>query len=247
MKYLICFALQSIAGLGLLAQSEGRIVYEEKVDIHRRIPEERAEMKEMIPQFRSSFFELYYTEDASMYKAKEVNEEDIVQSNGQSQFRMRMAQPRREVYKNLGDNKMVDEREFMTKMFLIKGSAAPYSWKILDGQKTILNLMCLKASYQDSLNAYVVWFSPQIPVSNGPAEFGGLPGMVLQVDINDGERVITAKEVLAEEVEATLLEEPVKGKEVTQEEFHEIVREKTREMREMHGGQGGNMMIIRHD
>ena len=247
MKYI--FSLVLLAGLGMLAkaQTEGRIRYEEKVDVHRRIPEERAEMKEMIPRFRSSFFNLFYTAEASKYKAQEVtDDEEVTRTQGDTQFRMRMAQPRREVYKNLAEDKMVDEREFMTKMFLIKGSTSPYQWKILDGQKKILDMLCLQASSQDSVNTYVVWFTPQIPVSNGPAEFGGLPGMILQVDINQGERILTATELAAETVDPALLEEPTKGKEVTQEEFHAIVREKMQEMREMHGG-GGQMMMIRHD
>ena len=253
MKYLICLVLLFVSGIALLAQTEGRIVYEEKVDIHRRIPEERAEMKEMIPQFRSSNFDLFYTQEASKYKASaQTEDEEIVRGGGRGDggghMRMRMSQPRREVYKNIAENIMVDEREFMTKMFLINGIAAPFTWKIADEQKTILNFMCMKATYQDSTDAFVAWFTPQILVSNGPAEYGGLPGMILQVDVNSGERVITATEVMAEVVDKAILEKPTKGKEVTQEEFREIVREKTQEMREMHGGAGsGNMMIIRHD
>jgi GLPGLI family protein len=141
---------------------------------------------------------------------------------------------------------MVDEREFMTKMFLINGVAAPFTWKIADGQKTILNFMCMKATYQDSTGSYVAWFTPQILVSNGPAEYGGLPGMILQVDVNAGERIITAKEVVAEEIDKALLEKPTKGKQVTQEEFHEIVVEKQKEMREMNGGGGGGGMMFIH-
>jgi GLPGLI family protein len=253
MKYVLCLVFLGSLGFTAMSQTEGRIVFEEKIDIHRRIPEERAEMKEMIPQFRSSYFELFYTQEASKYKARErTEEEEIVRAGGRGDggghMRMRMAQPRREVYKNIAENVMVDEREFMTKMFLINGEAAPFTWKIADGQKTLLNFMCLKATYQDTVDSYVAWFTPQILISNGPAEYGGLPGMILQVDVNNGERVLTATEVVAEAVDKTVLEKPTKGKEVTQEEFREIVAEKTKEMREMHGGSGGgNMMFIRHD
>jgi len=249
MKYVITLVVQVVLLFPMVAQEQGRIVYEEKIDIHRRIPEERAEMKEMIPQFRTSQYELCYTQEASKYKAKPQAEEDMVETHGGGgggQFRMRMNAPKREVYKNLAEDKAVDEREFMTKMFLIKGKASPFAWKIADGQKKIMDFMCMQALYQDSTANYVVWFTPQIPVSNGPAEFGGLPGMIMQVDINDGERTITAVEVNAEEVDPELLKEPTKGKEVTQEEFREIMHEKMKEMREMNGG-GPTMMMIRHD
>jgi GLPGLI family protein len=232
----------------MVAQDQGRIVYEEKIDIHRRIPEERAEMKDMIPQFRTSKFELFYTQDFSKYKAQPRDqEEEMVGSHGSGGgFRMRMNAPRREVYKSLSEDKAVDEREFMSKMFLIKGKSSPFAWKIADGQKKVMDFACMQALYQDSTGNYVVWFTPQIPISNGPAEFGGLPGMIMQVDINDGERTITAVEVHAEVVDPELLKEPTKGKEVTQEEFREIMHEKMKEMREMNGG-GPTMMMIHRD
>jgi GLPGLI family protein len=251
MRYLVCLVFQGLLVFTATSQTEGRIVFEEKVDIHKRIPEERAEMKDMIPQFRSTNFELFYSQEASKYKARERTEdEEIVHRGGRGDggghMRMRMSQARREVYKNITENIMVDEREFMTKMFLINGVAAPFTWKIADGQKTILNFMCMKATYQDSTGSYVAWFTPQILVSNGPAEYGGLPGMILQVDVNAGERIITAKEVVAEEIDKALLEKPTKGKQVTQEEFHEIVVEKQKEMREMNGGGGGGGMMFIH-
>lgn len=245
MKSLTFLLLCAVPVTFMTAQTEGVITFEEKIDLHRRIPEDRAEMKEMMPQYRSLFFALNYTQDASKYVAREIPEDDeVVSSHGQMRMHMRMTPPRREVYKSLSENVMVDEREFMTKMFLIRGEAAPFQWKIADGQKKVLDFLCMQATYQDSVNQYTAWFTPQIPVSNGPAEFGGLPGMILQVDINDGERIIVATEINAQEVDKSLLEEPTKGKEVTQEEFRAIVKEKTEEMRQSQGG-SGPVMIIR--
>jgi GLPGLI family protein len=245
MKYLVSLFIQTVF-LAMLAQVQGKIVYEDKMDMHRRLPPDRAEMKDMIPQFRTSKFELYYTEDASIYKEGEkAEDQEVSGTQGNAHFRMRMTSPHRQVYKSILEDKMVDEREFMTKMFLIKGKASPLPWKIGDGQKKVLEYACMQALYQDSTANYVAWFTPQIPVSNGPDEYGGLPGMIMQVDINNGERIITAIEVSNEEVDAGLLQEPTKGKEVTQEEFREIRREKQKEMEAMNGG--GPQIMIRHN
>ena len=140
---------------------------------------------------------------------------------------------------------MVDSREFMTKQFLIKGPIETYEWKIQDGQKMILDKMCLKATFSDTADTYVAWFTPQIPISNGPAEYAGLPGMILELDVNDGERTINAIEIRAEEVDSDVIVEPKKGKEVTSEEFREIVREKMKEMHGERGGGPGPHVIIR--
>ena len=42
----------------LNAQTTGMITFEEKTDIHRMLPPEREDMKDMIPQFNTSSFEL---------------------------------------------------------------------------------------------------------------------------------------------------------------------------------------------
>lgn len=108
----------------------------------------------------------------------------------------------------------------------------------------ILDYLCMKAEFSDTADTYIAWFTPQIPIANGPGEYGGLPGMILMLDKNNGERTITATEIIEEEVDEELLVEPTKGKEVTSEEFREIMHEKMKEM----GGQGGGFnVIIRHN
>ncbi len=228
----IVLAILCFAGYG---QDTGIIVYEEKVNIHRQLPPSRQQYKDMIPEFRTSKYELHYTPKESMFTASKEQE---IPEGGQ---RWMAQMPQRDVYKNLEEDRMVDSREFMTKKFLIRGESEEYTWKVADGQKTIQNYMCIKAVYKDTADTYIAWFTPQIQVSNGPAEFGGLPGMILQMDINDEERVLTAIEIRDTEVEADMLKEPKKGKEVTSDEFREIVREKMKEMRQQRrGGSGGN-------
>jgi GLPGLI family protein len=223
----------------LSAQSEGVIVYEEKVDVHKRLPPERQEYKDMIPQFRTQKFELHYNESASMYVSSKDQDQPEMGGGGggggHGHGMMRMSRPDRDVYKNLEENKLVDSREFMSKKFLIKGALDDATWKIADGQKQILDYLCLKAVYQDTADTYVAWFTPQITIGNGPAEYSGLPGMILQIVVNDNDRVITALSVTEQKVEQDMLKEPKKGKEVTSEEYKIIVQEKMKEM-----GQGGN-------
>lgn len=76
----------------------------------------------------------------------------------------------------------------------------------------------------------VAWYSPQIPISQGPLEYWGLPGLILEVDA--GETKILCTKIVLNPKEKAAIDEPSKGKVVTQKEYDEIVEEKTKEMRE---------------
>lgn len=74
------------------------------------------------------------------------------------------------------------------------------------------------------------WYSPQIPVSAGPAEYWGLPGLILE--LNAGRTTMLCTEVVLNPEENLEIKVPTKGKEVTREEYNSIVKEKSEELRE---------------
>jgi GLPGLI family protein len=233
------------------AQLTGMITYEEKMDLWKNLPPDRQDMKDMIPQYNTSLFELIFSGDESIYKAKKQEELPPTTSTTPGPpmgMRFGAGRANRVVYKDLAKDTIIDSRDFMQKQFLITGSPKVRKWKIGKGQKELLGYKCLEASFRvDSATALVAWFSPQINVSNGPSDYQGLPGMILQIDINAGERMITATEIKLDSVDTSVLIAPDKGKEVTPEEFEKIREEKMKEMGMQRGGPGGGqqMMIIR--
>lgn len=82
----------------------------------------------------------------------------------------------------------------------------------------------------------VAWYTMQIPVNNGPGDFWGLPGLILE--INSGRTTILCSKLVMNPAEKKPIEKPTKGKEVTRVEYTEIVTNKMKEMREMYGGRG---------
>ncbi|SRX54545.1 GLPGLI family protein [Aequorivita sp. CIP111184] len=81
------------------------------------------------------------------------------------------------------------------------------------------------------------WFTPQIPVNNGPGEFAGLPGLILE--LNFYRTTLLCSKIVMNPKESEKIEPPKKGKEVTRAEYVKIVKEKTDEIRENFRG-GGN-------
>jgi len=80
----------------------------------------------------------------------------------------------------------------------------------------------------------VAWYTMQIPVNNGPGDFWGLPGLILE--INSGRTTILCSKIVMNPTEKKAIKKPTKGDQVTRAEYTEIVTKKMAEMREMYGG-----------
>jgi len=207
---LISFFLFSVMATLSFAQNTAKVIYEEKVDMYRHIPEDRQDMKDMFPQYHTSKWELIYNGDQSIYQHQKQEEMEVTNTQGNTQTTMRFGgRENRVVYKNIADSKMTDSREFMQKQFLITGVPTERKWKIGKKSKEILGYNCMEASFQvDSATTITAWFTPQIPQFNGPSDYQGLPGLILQVDTNEGERVLTATEIKFEGVDTSIIVSP---------------------------------------
>ncbi|GHT20613.1 hypothetical protein AGMMS4957_08060 [Bacteroidia bacterium] len=62
-----------------------------------------------------------------------------------------------------------------------------FDWQIQEDTRMIASYLCQRATCSFRGKNYTAWFSPDIPISNGPWKFGGLPGLILKVydDRND--------------------------------------------------------------
>ena len=159
---------------------------------------------------------------------------------------MVIARSENKLFKDLEAGTKLEQRDIFDKMFLIKDELSSYEWKLGSEQKEILGYTCQQATFEDTSRKVVAWFTPQIPVSSGPGNLGQLPGMILEIDINDGKRKITAIEVKSEAPEKNQLKPPSKGKAVTQAEFDRIFEEKRKEMNAEMGGDGAVIRIRRN-
>ena len=100
-----------------------------------------------------------------------------------------------------------------------------------------------KTSLMDELDMpketiITAWYTPEIPVNQGPENYWGLPGLILEV--NDGKTVILCSKVVLNPKVKTEIKASTKGKVTTQKEFDETVLKKMEEFREMNQGRGVN-------
>lgn len=213
-------------GLSASGQTkEGRIVYEQKIDMHRRIPAENAQLKAMIPPTRTTKYELLFADNQSLFKAIE-EEPDITEQTGGGNVVIRMnGGAENEYYRNFSTKKMVDKRELMENSYLVEDSLCTLTWKLEEGEtKSILGHTCKKATAKTERGTEVIaWYAEDIPVASGPEQFNGLPGLILGLDANKAEIVFTA--VSLDKVDKKKIKAPAQGKKVSHTEFAKIQKE----------------------
>jgi GLPGLI family protein len=78
------------------------------------------------------------------------------------------------------------------------------------------------------------WYTPQIPVSQGPGDFWGLPGLILEV--NTDKTTILCSKIIMNPQQKVQIKAPEKGDVVSRQEYNETVKKKMEEMRSMYGG-----------
>ena len=223
----------------------GSVIYEEVARLEIKLEGDAAQFADQIPKEQVSQKILYFNPDISLYRLLETTSNDDVmpQTTGHMTVRMKISGGSDKIFCDMKNRKKIEQKEFMTRMFLIDGELIRPEWKITGNQRLISGYNCQEASCIDNGRKISAWFSPSIPVSAGPAGFGDLPGLILMVDIENGKRLITAKSVNTVLEDAGILEIPKEGKKVSQEEYKKMVDEKMKEMGEENGG-GGNVHII---
>jgi GLPGLI family protein len=223
----------------------GKITYEEKVKIEIRLEGDAAQFADQMPKEQVSRKVLYFNRDCAIYEPDAKKEESVMdQHSGGMQVRIMRGGENDKIYCDLREMKKTEQKEFMTRMFLVEDDLRTSDWKITGNSKIILGYNCQEAVLKDTANVTKAWFTGSIPVSAGPAGFYGLPGLILQIDINDGKRLITAASIEPSLEVTDFLEKPEEGKKVTQEEYRKIVDDKMKEMGH-ENGQGTNHVMIR--
>ncbi len=120
-------------------------------------------------------------------------------------------------------NEERDLIEFLEKTYLVEDSIWQPNWKILNEIKEVAGHQCMAASWSDTLKMQKVkaWFALDLPISAGPERFCGLPGLILEIDVNDGAMTMTAQKVEPRKVEAAELALPAKpkGKKISENDY----------------------------
>lgn len=237
-----------LAAHAVFAQQTGVITYENRVNLHRNIPADRQEMKAMVPEFRTTKMQLFFNGEESLYKPVIEDEEEQFGGGG---VRMTFRNPRVETYTNASTSMILSLQELMGKKYLITDTVKMSPWKLGTETKEIMGYTCRMAYFTQTqeitamrvengvptpekrtiTQEITAWYTDQIRPSLGPERYNTLPGTVLALDVNNGERVIVARNVELRELKKDELKVPDASTKVTQAEFRKIQEEQMEKMR----------------
>lgn len=105
------------------------------------------------------------------------------------------------------------------------------NWTLTKETKLIDNYLCYKATMTiDIVNSVgtfkrqiVAWYCPKIPVPFGPKGYGGLPGLILE--LQEKGAVIGAKKISLN-LKEIVIAKPIQGKFLTQKELNDKIEKK---------------------
>ncbi|WP_124640230.1 MULTISPECIES: GLPGLI family protein [Amniculibacterium] len=69
-------------------------------------------------------------------------------------------------------------------VYLTYNEIVNLDWKIENSKENINNYDCQKATLTFGGRKWIAWFTNQIPISDGPYKFHGLPGLIVKIEDN---------------------------------------------------------------
>lgn len=122
-------------------------------------------------------------------------------------------------------NYVKEIKHFFDLEYVIEDTLPKYKWILQSGQKSIESFPCKRALTTHHLGngmVYEVWYTEDIPLSAGPGHLNGLPGLILEVNVN-GRQQYRAIEIQELKDENYQIEKPnTEGFSITFEEYQKI-------------------------
>lgn len=193
--------------------SHGRIEYERRINVFAQIGNDDDQWsefrKKLSNHFKTSYFDLLFTRDKSLYRPGRESPDREVFS-----FWQAPAQDNT-VYSDLDNAKAISQKNVFEQAFLIQDSLRQIKWKITDETRVIAGFNCRRANAIIMDSIYVVaFYTDEILTDSGPESFTGLPGMILGVSLPHQHISWFATKVEATPVAENQVTPPAKGKKV---------------------------------
>lgn len=210
----------------------GEVIYKKSIEVDlendfKHTPEDQIALertKSLIENLEKIEYSLKFNKNESVFEVIEVNNESI---NGDTEIAVLVGGGNGVYYINEKENEIIHQKNSFGTDYLVVNKLDNLKWNIGDDIKLVGKYACLKATTTIKRHTrnvienqkVVAWFCPKIKFNTGPIGFGGLPGMILE--LQKGKFKFTYHKLdFSEEFEE--IKKPEKGKMITNEELLEI-------------------------
>ncbi len=226
-------------------------------------PDMQESIRKQLMQQSQRDYTLKFNLQESLWKEDVALESEAAAPSGGG-MQIRMSTGNSVSYLNPSKNQFLEETEIFGKKFLIEDELPTFNWKITGETKKIGDYNVIKAEYQNiteqmtmslsdsesktetvmDTTMITAWYTPDIPVSQGPSNTWGLPGLILE--LKNGNFTFLCTKVELNPATPVEIEVPNKGKRVSRDEADQIRDEKLQEMMKKYDtGEGGETRVIR--
>jgi len=211
------------------------------VKINEEVLKEKTSNKVRFQQIKNSLygieeveFQLMADKTSSLFKLKEQMSSD----NDNNSQRVITAVRGNAIYYT-GDSILIRKKDVFGEEMLIQDIKKEYNWEISKEQKIILGHLCYKATgYYNSYDKngedlkvdVYAWFAPGMPISAGPIDINGLPGLILEASVNP-RIVYYAKNLNLNPTDFEIVK-PRAPKTINEQEYEVIVKDVLETIRE---------------
>lgn len=249
MKNLIVFLLVSSA---VFSQNfEGKATYKTHRKFDIKMGEGNDQLKKQIYEQLKKQSQKTYVLAFTKFKSNYTEEKQLATPNPQmanSSVQVTISSGSDLLYKNIAKHSYKKDVEVSGQRFLITDKLPNENWELTSETKKIGKYTCYKATKSKEVKhkSYIntdgenqetektetvittAWYTPEIPISNGPEMYSGLPGLILEVQ--EGKQTIVCSEIVLNPKEKIEIKEPKRGKKVSLKEFEDIMEKYTKEM-----------------
>jgi GLPGLI family protein len=232
MLKLISFIISMMAAINISAQSY-TVEYEERANIENQLkhvtdPETRKQVSEYLS--KPITFYLYYYNGESIY-IKERPKQDSTEElsvRDDKEKRIEIGKNNGGIYKNHSTQEYLHEAEILGRRLLVVDKLEKHDWQLVAEQKKIGSYVCKKATATINGEAIVAWYTEDMPLQEGPRDFCGLPGLVIEVH---AEKKSYHAIKVTENKGQMAITKPSRGTVVTKKEYNKILEDKMNEFK----------------
>lgn len=139
-------------------------------------------------------------------------------------------------YINIINKESFRQVESFGDLFLIKRDFNLFKWKLLNETKKIGDFLCYKAITTKIVEndkifkkQVIAWYCPEYSIPFGPIGYGGLPGLIIELSI-ENEATYLLNKIEINPTQSNEIIKPIKGIEVTEREYNEIGKDLFKKM-----------------